>query len=128
MVVVCVLALSVGGGVVVVVDESSIGPPALAKFTITSLASRNSACNPIIVSALERRMTFKRTLMAATGRGMDDDDDDDDVEPTTMPLPPPAPPPWMLPPLPADPDLERCRHRSDITGCSSSSRCCCCFC
>ena len=63
--------------------SAGIGPPNFAKLTITSLASRKSACRPIIVSALDRRMTFSNTRMAATGSGMEErllflvaDDDD----------------------------------------------------
>mmetsp|Transcript_29430 Transcript_29430/g.59391 ORF Transcript_29430/g.59391 Transcript_29430/m.59391 type:complete len:207 (+) Transcript_29430:3-623(+) len=52
-----------------VVAATGTGPPRLAKSIMTSLASRRSAWRPIMVSARERRMTLRRTRMAATGRG-----------------------------------------------------------
>ena len=58
--------------VLLLISTAGMGPPNLAKLTITSLASRKSAWRPIIVSALDRRMTFSKTRIAATGSGMED--------------------------------------------------------
>ena len=73
------------------------------------MASLKSACNPIIVSAFDRRMTFSRTRIAATGYGVEErlllvcdallDDNTSSLVASD------------------EITLDRWKHRSDMTGC-----------